>query len=838
MPDLTRDEALARASTVAVTRMEVDLDLTRGEQQFGSFTVIRFDAEPGSETFAEIRPETLHRATLNGRRLPRAAYEDGRLTLRKLREHNVLEVYSTMRYRHDGQGLHRATDPADGEDYVYGHLFLDAAPTVFACFDQPDLKAPYVVTVTAPDDWRVIANGAGERGPDGRWVFRETRPLATYFTTVCAGPYVSVEDEHDGIPLGVHARASLAEQLEEQGPQILEITRQSFDYLHGLFGIRYPFDKYDQVFVPEFNAGAMENPGCVTFRDSEIHRGVATRDQLEGRSNTVAHELAHMWFGNLVTMRWWDDLWLNESFAEYMSHRTLADATEFSDAWVGFCPVRKAWGYAADRAPSTHPVAGSPAPDGASALANFDGISYAKGASALRQLIAHIGDDAFVSGVRAYLEDYSYGNGELADFIAAMEGSSGQDLQDWSSAWLETASLDALTLDREAGVLRKAAPAAYSVNRPHTLDVAGFGPDGEVFREQVSLDGDEIPLSALGEHPDVDVIAVNAGDLTWAAVVPDERTVAALPERLGAIPDAMARAVLWVSLQEGVARAEVDPRQLLRVIEAAWPQETTEMTMARVADYAVGVVVPRLLRDDERADALALLDRAGDRALREGSSEGAQVIGARLVARTSADEGLLTAWAAGEHVPEMLEGDSDFRWLAIQTLAQRGCVSAEDIAAFESEDQTLSGHLKALAARASLPDGDAKEWAWEQLTRNRDLSNYERNAIGAAFWTGGRDLLRPYVRRFHEELPAMREFVGEDALGRLARLAYPVTAVEPETLAVAREALERDDLPAGVRRGFVDGEDLVREALDSLSRYGTPEDGAEEETGGEEAVEH
>ncbi|MFN2320696.1 MAG: M1 family metallopeptidase, partial [Dermatophilaceae bacterium] len=374
---LLRTEARERASLITVDRMTVDLDLDLDTSHFASTTRIEFTCrEPGAATWLDFRPAQARSVTLNGHPIDLDAsggdFTRGRIPLTALAEHNVVEAIGRMRFSRDGQGLHRAVDPADGEAYVYGHLFLDAAPTVFACFDQPDLKAPYRVTVSAPEEWTVLGNGIATETAAGRWKLAETPPLATYFVTVCAGPYASVTSEHDGIPLGVHARRSLGEALAAQAEDLFGVTRQSLDYYHDLFGIRYPFGAYHQVFVPEFNAGAMENPGCITFRDSMIFRGAASEDQILSRANTIAHEMAHMWFGDLVTMTWWDDLWLNESFAEYMAFRTLVNATRFTDAWVEFSMSRKLWGYAAERTPSTHPVAGSPTPDAASALQNFD----------------------------------------------------------------------------------------------------------------------------------------------------------------------------------------------------------------------------------------------------------------------------------------------------------------------------------------------------------------------------------------------------------------------------------------------------------------------------------
>jgi aminopeptidase N len=408
MTNLTRVEAGARSALIDVTGYRVELDLAQGAMTFESTSTVRFScAEPGASTFLDVKPQRLHRATLNDVEINASDFDCERIALTGLALENEVVVTATMSYSNDGQGLHRAVDSADDRHYVYGHSFLDAAPRIFACFDQPDLKAPYDVSVTVPPEWIVLGNGAATRTGEGSWVLATTKPLATYFFTMCAGPYVSVTALHDGIPLGIHARASLREPLERQAEQMLTITRQSFDYYHGLFGIRYPFGEYHQVCVPEFNAGAMENPGCVTLRDQYVFRGATTHDEVLTRSGTISHEMAHMWFGDLVTMQWWDDLWLNESFAEYMSHRTLCEATEFTDAWVDSSMARKPWGYAAERMPSTHPVAGSPAPDAQSALQNFDGISYAKGAATLRQLIAHIGDAAFISGVAEYLRSHA-----------------------------------------------------------------------------------------------------------------------------------------------------------------------------------------------------------------------------------------------------------------------------------------------------------------------------------------------------------------------------------------------------------------------------------------------
>ena len=826
MPSLTRDEAVARAALLTVDSVEVDLDLDRGEEQFGSRTRIRFTChEPGAATFADVRPLTLHAASLNGRPLDGASLADGRLPLTDLAAENVLEVEASMAYGHDGQGLHRSTDPADDEDYVYGHLFLDAAPRVFACFDQPDLKAPYTVRVRAPRHWVVLGNGAARQAEPGRWELATTAPLATYFVTVCAGPYVSVRDEHDGIPLGVHARASLEPHLREQAPRLLETTRGCFDYYHRLFGIRYPFGEYHQVFVPEFNAGAMENPGCVTFRDTFVFRGASTPDQMLERDNTIAHEMAHMWFGDLVTMRWWDDLWLNESFAEYMAYRTSTEALGQEGAWVEFGIARKPWGYAAERSPSTHPVAGSPAPDAISALQNFDGISYAKGASALRQLIAHIGDEAFVAGVVDHLRSHAFGNGDLGEFLDAMARSAGRPLGVWAQAWLGTAGADRLRLARD-GTLTRETPAAHPAERAHTLDVAAFLGGEEVLREWVLLEGPQVTVTGVSGLPAGAVLVPNAGDLTWAEVVLDEATLAALAGDLAAVPDPAARSVVWTSLLSGVARADVDPRVALEVFDRAWPEETDSALLQRVAARVRDDVVARFLPHDEQAPALARVaaaaDRLADRGARSrGTSVGAgAVVAARVWARSGSDVQRLRRWRTGEGVPDTLAHDDDFRWMLLRRLAALGDLREEEIEEAEAADRSLAGRLASLGVRAARPTPEAKAWAWARLHDDVALSNYAALELARAFWTSpDPGLVRPYVDRVGDLLAHLEPRMGEDALSRVATALHPSTLVEPATLEASTAMLARDDVSPGVHRALLDADHVLREALASRRRY-------------------
>jgi aminopeptidase N len=819
MPSLTRDEAVARAALITVDAMDVELDLDRGPRHFGSRTVIRFTCrEPGASTFVDLAPDALGSATLNGRALDPASLVDRRLTLTDLAAENVLEVEATMAYGHDGQGLHRSTDPADDEDYVYGHLFLDAAPRVFACMDQPDLKAPYSVRVTAPAHWTVVGNGAARHVGEGRWELATTRPLATYFVTVCAGPYASVRDEHDGIPLGVHARRSLEPHLVEQAGHILEVTKAGLDHYHRLFGLRYPFGEYHQVFVPEFNAGAMENPGCVTFRDTYIFRGATTPDQIMLRDNTIAHEMAHMWFGDLVTMRWWDDLWLNESFAEYMAYRAQVVALGEPDAWVEFGIVRKLWGYAAERSPSTHPVAGSPAPDALSALQNFDGISYAKGASVIRQLIAHIGDDAFVAGVAEHLSSHAFGNADLSEFLDAMARAAGHPLEDWAAAWLETAGADRLALSRE-GSLTRIPPPEHPAARPHTLDVAAFVGADEVLRETVVLDGPRAEVPGVAALDPGALLVPNAGDRTWAEVVLDDTTIGALPEGLADVPEPVARQVVWTSLLGSVHRATVDPRVALDVFERAWHRETDAALLQRVALQVTGSIVPLFLPPEEQDAALARVAAAADR-LASAPTAGASVVAARVWARAASDVDRLRRWASGEGIPSGLEGDADFRWLVLRRLASLDALTEAEVQEAVDADRSLAGRLAALGVRAVRPTVEAKGWAWSRLRDDEELSNYAALELARGFWAApGPDLVRPWVGAVGDLLAVMSARMGEDALSRVAGALHPKWVVEDATLAASEALVGREGLSPGVHRALLDEDHVLREALASRRRY-------------------
>lgn len=821
MPLLYQAEAQARSALIEVTAYDVELDLTEPGETFSSISTVTFTArQVGGETFAEVVAQELHEATLNGR--PLAAPVDGRLRLTDLRETNVLRVSGTFAYSRDGQGLHRSVDPADGSVYIYGMSFLDAAPQVFACFDQPDLKAPFDVRVMAPVDWVVAGNGHAEQVSPGRWVLATTPPLATYFVTVCAGPYATVEREYDGIALAVHARASMAQQLTDQADDILTVTERSFDYYHRLFGIRYPWGDYHQFFVPEFNAGAMENPGCIVFRDQYIFRGQPTRGELLSRASVIAHEMAHQWFGNLVTMQWWDDLWLNESFAEYMGYRTTAAVNEFPDAWARMGIDRKTWGYAEDRGPGTHPVAGAAAGDNHTALTNFDGISYAKGASVLRQLVAWLGDEAFLAGVRAHLDAHRFGNATLSDFLTAMQDASGQDVASWADAWLRTTGADVLSVGRTDGLPTvTCTPPGQPADRRHVIDIAAFAGGRETQRLPLVVDKTVTPVPdlPLGNA----VIVPNASDETWAQVDLDEISLQMLPSELVAIPDLDARQVIWSSLIEGVRRVVLDPRRALEVFEAAWPGEPSDVLAGPVGAKAALVFAGDFLPYEQRPAAVAAIAEATVRRLAGlESTDPATISAARVLAGTSTDQLLLEAWANGERLPAALTEDRDIRWSALHRLAALGLTDRNAIEAMRRSDTTLTGALAARAAEAAIPTAAAKERAWAELVGG-ELSNYEAARVAGSFFDiaapGSLELLRPYVDRFFTEVPRLSQVYGEYALSSIVDAGFPLAITEPRTVQLAQAALDGQSLTAGARRRVAGGLAVLRDALRSHERF-------------------
>lgn len=662
MPGLTRDDAAARARAVRVEHYDVSLDLTSADDHFGSTTRVRFRADVDAPTWVDVTPHSLDAVRLNGRGLDLDDCFDpttGRVSFVPDAGENELVVDAVMTYSGDGEGLHRHVDPADGRTYLYAMSFLDAAPRWFACFDQPDLKAPVALDVRCPAEWRVAGNGPATELEPGHWQIAATGPLATYFTTIVAGPYHEVRDVHDGTVLVLHVRRSLAEHLDRQADELLAHTRHCLDQLNGLFGVRYPWGEYHQAFVPDFNAGAMENPGCVTLRDQMIFRSRATDAELADRDVTIAHEMAHMWFGDLVTMRWWDDLWLNESFAEYLGHRVCGEQT-----WPEFGIARKSWGYAADRRPSTHPVAGNAAADTEQALAAFDGISYAKGASVLRQLATRLGDELFLAGLRGYVAAHADGNAEFADLLAAWNAAGAHDLDGWARDWLQTSGLDTLAVDGDS-VIRSSPDGS---RRPHAIAVARFdGSGAEVERHDVVVDADRVPLPTSGPG----LMLLDPADRTWAKIAVADWS--AVRDVLPTLEDPSARVVLWNALQLAVADADLDPRVALDLVVAAIGPET-DAVVARVGRWALRAASTYVGPDDRTAVVDRLRETFGAIVTSAAGGSARQLAAFRLAAAVEPSADTLRDWLAGA-VADGIEVDHELRWLLLGRLAELGELS-------------------------------------------------------------------------------------------------------------------------------------------------------------------
>ncbi|MEU3659022.1 aminopeptidase N [Streptomyces sp. NPDC032940] len=824
MSVLTRDEAQTRAQLLDVHHYAIDLDLTRGDETFDSRTVIRFTvrAETGTtDTFVEVKPAELRSVTLDGQPLDPDTLDENRLPLKNLApgEHE-LRVDAAMRYSRTGEGMHRFTDPADDETYVYTQLFMDDVQRVFAAFDQPDLKAVFDLTVTAPEGWTVLANGITEHTGDGRWKAATTPLISTYLVAVAAGPWHSVRTEHRGLPFGIHCRRSLAPHLDADTDEILDVTRACFDRYHEKFTEPYPFDSYDQAFVPEFNAGAMENPGLVTFRDEFVFRSAVTDTERQTRAMVIAHEMAHMWFGDLVTLKWWDDIWLNESFAEYMGYQTCAEATRFTGTWTDFGVTRKPWGYDADQRPSTHPVAPENVDDTASALLNFDGISYAKGASALRQLVTWLGEKDFLAGINTHFDRHKFANATLADFIDSLASATERDVHAWADAWLRTTGVDTLTPHLTGDNGDRALTVGRDGTRPHRIAVGLYDRDltdeGRLtLRERVDLDVPQSEPRPIGKLPAL--IVLNDGDLSYAKIRFDTESFKALREGLSGLPDPLTRAVVWNALRDAVRDGDLPAGAYLDTARTHLPHETDLALVSGVLAFAAAQVADRYLTPEQRPAALATLsDLCRDliRRTEDGDHPGLRLIAVRHYIDAAAHPDTIAAWLADGTVPGGPELDPELRWRILTRLAVLGAVDEPAIAAELERDPSATGQEGAARCRAALPDAEAKSRAWEAMFTTDDLSNYLFTATARGFWQPEQaDLVAGYVPRYYAEAVAVAARRGPAIAEAAGRWAFPVHAVDAGTLRLGQECLtDADPIPA-LRRKLVDQLDDLARAL-------------------------
>ncbi|MET9683056.1 aminopeptidase N [Streptomyces coeruleorubidus] len=843
--NLTREEAQQRAKLLAVDSYEIELDLS-GAQEGGTYrsvTTVRFDvSENGAESFIDLVAPAVHEVTLNGDSLdPAEVFADSRIALRGLLEgRNILRVVADCAYTNTGEGLHRFVDPVDDQAYLYTQFEVPDARRVFASFEQPDLKATFQFTVKAPEGWTVISNSPTPEPQDSVWVFEPTPRISTYITALIVGPYHSVHSvyEKDGqsVPLGIYCRPSLAEYLDSDA--IFEVTRQGFEWFQEKFDYAYPFKKYDQLFVPEFNAGAMENAGAVTIRDQYVFRSKVTDAAYEVRAETILHELAHMWFGDLVTMEWWNDLWLNESFATYTSIACQAHApgSRWPHAWTTFANSMKTWAYRQDQLPSTHPIMAE-IRDLDDVLVNFDGITYAKGASVLKQLVAYVGMDEFFRGVQAYFKRHAYGNTRLSDLLGALEETSGRDLKTWSQKWLQAAGINILRPEIETdadGVvtsfaIRQEAPALPAgakgepMLRPHRIAVGLYELDdasGKLVRdERIELDVDgeltSVPQVVGRRRPAV--ILLNDDDLSYAKVRLDEQSLAVVTEHLGDFESSLPRALCWASAWDMTRDAELPARDYLSLVLSGIGKESdigVVQSLQRQVKLAVDLYADPAARE-------ALLARWTDatlahlRAAAPGSDH--QLAWARAfaaTARTPEQLDLLDALLDGSQTIEGLAVDTELRWAFVERLAAVGRFDETEIAGEYDRDRTAAGERHAATARAARPTPEAKAEAWASVVDSDKLPNAVQEAVIAGFvQTDQRDLLAPYADRYFEVVKDIWESRSHEMAQQIAVGLYPTVQVSRETLDKTDAWLASAEPNAALRRLVSESRAGVERAL-------------------------
>jgi aminopeptidase N len=840
--NLTRQEATERASHVRVASTTVELDLSQAPSRdaatYRSTTQLHFSSSsPGATTFVDLSAAGVHEVVLNGRPLdPTSVFDGQRIHLPELAAINELRIVADCAFMRTGEGLHRFFDPVDGNAYLYSHFETSDAQRMYACFDQPDLKSAFELTVIAPEGWEVVSNLTPDAGPEptadgkARWHFPPSPRMSTYITALIAGPYHVVRDSYPGregiIPLGLFCRQSLAQFLDAE--ELFTVTKQGFEFFERAFDLAYPFGKYDQLFVPEFNAGAMENAGAVTILEDYVFRSRTTDAAYERRAETILHEMAHMWFGDLVTMRWWDDLWLNESFASYMAVLAQAEATRWTNAWTTFANIEKTWAYRQDQLPSTHPISAH-VPDIESVHANFDGITYAKGASVLKQLVAWVGREQFFSGLRVYFDRHAWSNTSLRDLLSVLEDASGRDLSLWSKEWLETAGVNTIrprfSVDAEGRftdfAVVQEATSDHPQLRSHRLAIGLYDrtEQGLVRREQVELDvtGAETPVPQLVGVPRGDLVLVNDDDLTYGKIRLDSDSLATITGSIGEIADPLARALCWAAAWDMTRDAEMAARDYLRLVLAGIDAETdigVVQSLLRQAQLAV----ERFAVPDFHDTGLAMLADGCERLLlaaAPGSDFQLAFIRALAAcAHSDAHLNLIAELLDGRRELPGLTVDTELRWTLLRRLVVTG---RADEAAIETElarDTTAAGKRHALSLQASRPTGGAKAAAWASVVDSDALPNAEQAAIIAGFQQADDlELLRPYVGRYLAEVARLWEERTPEMASTLVEGLFPYQLIDPDTLTLVDRYIEEERPVPALRRHLVEGRDGLARAL-------------------------
>ncbi|WP_026555098.1 aminopeptidase N [Arthrobacter sp. 35W] len=842
--NLTRAEASERAALISVESYDVTLDLTPSEKTFASTTTVVFTAEAGSSSFIDAITDAVHAVTLNGAALDPAEVSDGvRIQLPNLAAHNVLTIEADALFMNTGEGLHRFVDPVDEEVYLYTQFEVPDSRRMFAVFEQPDLKAPFTFHITAPSHWDVISNSttpepvAAEAAGRSTWHFEPTARISSYITALIAGPYESIRSEltsSDGrvIPLGVFARKSLMQYMDAEN--VFELTRQGFEFFEAQFGTPYPFTKYDQLFVPEFNAGAMENAGAVTFLESYVFRSKVTEATIERRAITILHELAHMWFGDLVTMRWWNDLWLNESFAEFMSHLAAAENTRYVDAWTTFASLEKSWAYRQDQLPSTHPIKAE-IRDLEDVLVNFDGITYAKGASVLRQLVAWVGQEEFMAGVRAYFAKHSWGNTELVDLLTELEDSSGRDLKEWSALWLETAGVNtfkpAIEVDDDGAItsfaVLQSAVAEYPTIRPHRAAVGFYNvaADGEntgklvrTHRVELDIDGEVTQVPELVGLARPDLVLLNDDDLAYAKIRLDAHSLATAKAHLKDFAASLPRTLVWASAWDAARDGETPAREYVDLVLANIGSESDSTVVTVLLRQLASTLAFYVAPEHQKATGIAAADGLRDlgRAAAPGSDSQLQFVKSfAALAQTEGQLNVVASLLDGSEVLEGLPVDQDLRWELLTSLVAGGRMDQSDVDAELARDNTQTGALAAAVASAAIPTAEAKAAVWDAVVVRGDMPNAaQRSAITGFSRVWDTELLEPYVAKYFGSIRTVWAEKSHEISSTIVTGLYPALLVSQQTIDATDAFLAElgEETPA-MRRLVLESRDGVVRAL-------------------------
>ncbi len=838
--NLTRKEAIERASILDVQSYAVEIDLTQGGELFGSTTRVRFSATEGASSFIDAITGAVHSVVLNGEVLDPSVVSDGiRIQLPSLAKENELVVVAQGKYTNTGEGLHRFVDPVDQEVYLYTQFEVPDSRRMFAVFEQPDLKATFSFNITAPSYWKVVSNSPTPEPHELRegvsvWNFEPTPRISSYITALVAGPYVEVNDQlvsSSGkvIPLGVFCRKSLFEYLDAE--YIFEKTKQGFEFFESEFGVAYPFEKYDQLFVPEFNAGAMENAGAVTFTETYVFRSKVTDATRERRVVTILHELAHMWFGDLVTMRWWNDLWLNESFAEYASTLATQEATEWHGAWATFASLEKSWAYRQDQLPSTHPIVAE-INDLEDVQVNFDGITYAKGASVLKQLVAWVGQEPFMRGVSSYFKKHAYQNTELKDLLKELEAESGRDLSEWSKLWLETAGVNLLRpeIEEKDGVIEsfailQSAISDYPYLRPHRLAVGFYNEVGGklVRTERVELDvqGAKTSVPELVGKARPALVLLNDDDLTYAKIRLDEQSFATAQALLSRIEDPLARALVWGSAWDATRDGETSGRAFIELVLSHIGNESESTTMMTLLRQLL-TVANLYVAPEHRLDAqLKVADGLWKLAQNAQAGSDAQLQFVKFFAQFARNDKQLTTIAellSGKDQLDGLEIDTDLRWELLTALSVGGKVTKDRIDVELEADNTANGQKAHAAAIAAMPNQKSKQEMFDKLVNTDEMSNALVNSASLAF---GRVLdtsaLEPFVDQYFSKVLSIWENKSYHMAEYLLVNLYPLAIVNKALADQTEQFLKNPELASkpALKRIIVENLANVQRALNA-----------------------